>query len=629
MERKGLFKEEEKMQAIQGYKNNLLVPYVLLNAQTPEKGNLLEYYRGKKGIFVRTTANNMEERFQRLLQNPEMRNNFVMTNIYIDIENSGREIEFKLKNTDVDENSKSYRLAFLEGLNSPNPEVKSFFEDLGMGSYLQYAGSYASGHVSTIVPHEVYVSHTTNAFNKLTELKDTDSAKFDAYLSLVRFSTKMALETAGPIKGLSTFFVSNYAEMAKTITGLSPEVLKLYKNRENLTSGKVESLQQSPSTSVEVIPLNESQRFTRESAEKDTEYMYLFTDNAGRTSGSGVIDPNSWYAKKYGADKKYASKTQAVARGLKNVYPITTMVDDKRTQWTDDQFNEYKKIIDDEIETIKQASKKYNGIKFGAEMPFGKGAISNMKDSAPKIWNYLNTKLAEIGIDNTGDIPVSTQPSTSVNLLVEAGVKPTDMAGNAAKDIQMASESTQFIGFQSGTATVSSTNKYKEAWGDKANTGNYTADDVVMVSGSGLFRGVTEAQIKETLTNKYKPLLEQAIAAGASFRVGNQYAKGNLSDQLIAQYLKTKGYQEEKFNGYSKWTPKVTETSQEIQKEVIENFEEDSDVTDTNVPNTPTQFPPTKTDDIQLTLKLDPDQKDDDKGNLDDLGFEEDTCEIV
>ena len=168
------------------------------------------------------------------------------------------------------------------------------------------------------------------------------------------------------------------------------------------------------STSVEVIPLNESQRFTRESAEKDTEYMYLFTDNAGRTSGSGVIDPNSWYAKKYGADKKYASKTQAVARGLKNVYPITTMVDDKRTQWTDDQFNEYKKIIDDEIETIKQASKKYNGIKFGAEMPFGKGAISNMKDSAPKIWNYLNTKLAEIGIDNTGDIPVSTQPTTSI-----------------------------------------------------------------------------------------------------------------------------------------------------------------------------------------------------------------------
>ena len=159
-----------------------------------------------------------------------------------------------------------------------------------------------------------------------------------------------------------------------------------------------------------------------------------------------------------------------------------------------------------------------------------------------------------------------TQSPTSINPLVQAGVKPTDMAGNASKDIQMASESTQFIGFQSGNATVSSTNKYREAWGDKANTGKYTAKDTVMVSGSGLFRGVTEPQIKETLTNKYKPLLEQAVAAGASFRVGNQYAKGNLFDQLIAQYLKLKGYQEEVLPGYSRWTPQVAETQVQIQQ---------------------------------------------------------------
>jgi hypothetical protein len=180
------------------------------------------------------------------------------------------------------------------------------------------------------------------------------------------------------------------------------------------------------STSVKVIPLNESQRFTRESAEKDTEYMYLFTDNAGRTSGSGIIDPNSWYAKKYGADKKYASKTQAVARGLNNVYPITTMVDDKRTQWTDAQFDTYKKIIDDEIKTIKQASSKYKGIKFGGEMPFGQGAISNMKDTAPKIWNYLNTKLAEIGIDNTGNTPKVITNSENISQSEENSVSLQD-----------------------------------------------------------------------------------------------------------------------------------------------------------------------------------------------------------
>ena len=261
LERKGLFKEEDKMQAIQSYKNNLLVPYLLLTAQTPEKGNLLNYYRGKNGIFVRTTANNIEERFQRLLQNPEVRNNFVINNIFIDAESQGREIEFKLKNTDTDENSKNYRQAFLEGLNSSNPEIKSFFEDLGMGSYLQYAGSFTSNHVSLIVPHEVYVEHTTKAFNDLLSLKDTDGVKFSGYLSLVRFSSKMALETSGPIKGLTSFFTENYSEMAKTINGLTPEVIKIYKFREsNFTA-----------TEIQIDTTESAQEESVENFEEDTD----------------------------------------------------------------------------------------------------------------------------------------------------------------------------------------------------------------------------------------------------------------------------------------------------------------------------------------------------------------------
>jgi hypothetical protein len=140
------------------------------------------------------------------------------------------------------------------------------------------------------------------------------------------------------------------------------------------------------------------------------------------------------------------------------------------------------------------------------------------------------------------------------------------MYGNAAKDIQMASESTQFIGF--GTVmkegNTSSTNKYAKAWGNKANTGVYTANDIIMVSGSGNFgRGgvnkIQEAEaIKNTLSVKYKPLLEKAIFAGASFRIGNQYGKGNLSDELIAKYLQQKGYTEEKLDGYSKWIKSIT-----------------------------------------------------------------------
>jgi len=165
-----------------------------------------------------------------------------------------------------------------------------------------------------------------------------------------------------------------------------------------------------------------------------------------------------------------------------------------------------------------------------------------------------NMPAIKEALQKAGLMSSQQQDTVKENPLLQAGVKPTDMYGNAGKDIQMAQESTQFIGYKSGNASISSTDKYRQAWGSKANTGNYTASDVVMVSGSGLFRGVTEAQIKETLSSKYKSLLEKAIAAGASFRVGNQYAKGNLSDQLIASYLKLKGYTEERLDGYSRWS---------------------------------------------------------------------------
>jgi hypothetical protein len=189
---------------------------------------------------------------------------------------------------------------------------------------------------------------------------------------------------------------------------------------------------------------------------------------------------------------------------------------------------------------------------------------------------------------NNNKIELDENPTfISVNPLVEAGVKPTDMYGNAAKDIQMAFESTQFIGF--GTimkaGNASSTDKYAKAWGDKANTGVYTANDTIMVSGSGNFgRGSVDKTeeanaIKKTLTEKYKPLLEKATDSGASFRIGNQYAKGNLSDQLVADYLQKKGYTEEKLNGYSRWVSpiKSTQSSTNVKPSRLTISQEGSD----------------------------------------------------
>lgn len=148
---------------------------------------------------------------------------------------------------------------------------------------------------------------------------------------------------------------------------------------------------------------------------------------------------------------------------------------------------------------------------------------------------------------------IDAAAAASKNPLTAAGVRPSDMGGNAAKDIKMADEATQFIGFKAGDAAVSSTDRYRIAWGGRANTGRYTSEDLVMVSASGAFRGVTREQIIDTFEQKYQSLLNNAIEANVNFVVGNRYDKGNIGDFLVAEYLKKKGYTEEKFDGYSKW----------------------------------------------------------------------------
>jgi len=163
-----------------------------------------------------------------------------------------------------------------------------------------------------------------------------------------------------------------------------------------------------------------------------------------------------------------------------------------------------------------------------------------------------------VNLDFTKNIPKVGNP------LIDAGVKPTDMNGNAAKDVVMASESTQFIGFKSGSAAISSTDKYRLAWGDKANTGKYTSSDVVMVSASGVFRGVTREEVIKTFESKYVPILNKAMEVGVSFRVGNQYDKGNLGDFLVADHLRKNGYVEQKFEGYSRWFPKKSDQANEF-----------------------------------------------------------------
>lgn len=162
--------------------------------------------------------------------------------------------------------------------------------------------------------------------------------------------------------------------------------------------------------------------FNRQVVEKDNKTLYIFTDNTNRTSGSKQVDKNSWYAKKYGEHAKYPTQTTAVLRGLENAFPVSTQrwydLANKRTKeagrWQDDDIDEFKKVIDDEFNTIIQAwnSGQYNRIVIPSGDGFFNSKIANISEErTPKLYKHLQNKLQELQNLNVNNVEVSNFPS--------------------------------------------------------------------------------------------------------------------------------------------------------------------------------------------------------------------------
>jgi hypothetical protein len=588
---------EEKRKAIDTYKNNILYTYVAMFGNRPDGTSYLEYYRGEKGQFIKGIPGNILERYQELATNPDLRTNFLFSNLYVDEESLNplsREVVFSIRNIETSEYAKEYREAFLEGMNHADEKVRNFFKDLALGSFMQNGAHFNQGKVSTVVPFEAYIDLTTDAYNKLMEMKKNNPETFGRYLSLVGFNTSIKVNSSDSLLLPLPSFLSAYSPISIDMMGiLNPELV-----------GKVQILENKVREAVtgekptEVKPVVSTQPSTQ------VQGINISTKSSDKL-GKELTNPN------WGANYIMDIEAEYKANASKIKAPQLSMEEALRFDMNLMYKLQMKKFAN-HPELVQEITNR-GGVKFLEASEHTVGVKGSRWEGKGTDSNFI-----KVLIRSYQDSLKTTQSPTSVNPLVAAGVKPTDMAGNAAKDIQMAAESTQFIGFQSGQATVSSTNKYREAWGNKANTGKYSASDVVMVSGSGLFRGVTEAQIKETLTNKYKPLLELAVQAGASFRVGNQYAKGNLSDELIAKYLKAKGYQEEKLPGYSRWTPKMDSDSL-----ASDMFSNEPPVTP-DPPSGPTLTPPdNKAPEVDNGL-----DKGNDKGNMGPLNFTEVSCQL-
>ena len=206
----------------------------------------------------------------------------------------------------------------------------------------------------------------------------------------------------------------------KAISDYLDEIEALYFSNpsESKNESEVQDAEQGEKNNIEVS----SKRYTRQSVENDSDTMYLFTDNAERTSAPNSttenVDKDTWYYKKYKSQTNkpihYGSlnnPTSAVIRGLNNAYPISTM-SAYGTNWTDDNFELFKRTIDDEIDQIKQDLPKFSKLRIG-NYRIGQGGL---KAKLPlQHQQYLDNKLKELGIDNTQSEPKIINQSSNRN----------------------------------------------------------------------------------------------------------------------------------------------------------------------------------------------------------------------
>ena len=193
-----------------------------------------------------------------------------------------------------------------------------------------------------------------------------------------------------------------------------------------LQQGKQQSgvAQATPSSNKSVVLEKYSSNWTRQDAEQQPDKLFIFTDNTNRTSGKGYIEENSWYSKKYGKGLRFPTQTAAVIRGLPNARPISTQrwydpVNNKVREtgrWQDSDFDEFKKVIDDEFEEIQREwnTGKYTSIVF----PTGDGLFNTKisaitKQRTPKLYDYLQEKLKQLK-DSSIQV-TSSQSSTQVS----------------------------------------------------------------------------------------------------------------------------------------------------------------------------------------------------------------------
>lgn len=155
-----------------------------------------------------------------------------------------------------------------------------------------------------------------------------------------------------------------------------------------------------------------------------------------------------------------------------------------------------------------------------------------------------------------------------------------------AKELYKVERATQFIG-EGGAG--SSTEVIRLAWGELANTGDYTSDDVVMIASNGNRRGAVMPIQFGKPYGVYKNV-DLAAKAGARFIIDTasyrNSSRYNIGEKLVAEYLVKLGYEELENTGMfsRKSSPlAITSGEQSTQHNLINRIKEKQTMKSLNI----------------------------------------------
>ena len=211
-----------------------------------------------------------------------------------------------------------------------------------------------------------------------------------------------------------------------------------------LNAEPVEQQTEQGVTRKESVWVRANGSYTRQSVQNDPNTLYIFTDNTDRTSG-GQPYGDGWYKEKYG-EGGYGSDrnpTTAQIRGLDNAAPISTMryfyrlhrgmtVADAR--WNDSNLEEFKAVIDSEIENIKKLwdSGRFNKIVSPAGDGFFNSRIAQIRKDS-EIGKYLLKKLQELYDYVNNNQRQSAQLNSNTTINIYAGTNENADLSNFAE----------------------------------------------------------------------------------------------------------------------------------------------------------------------------------------------------